>query len=55
MPAAREMPIGAEVVVDDEVVATAHTAERSQRRLLVHADRLALDAADRVLAGRREL
>lgn len=49
-----EMPIGAVVGVDDEVVATAHTEERSQQRLLVHADLLALDTADRVLAGRRK-
>jgi tRNA(adenine34) deaminase len=48
-----EMPIGAVVVVDDEVVGEAHTEERTQRRLLVHADLLALDRADGRLAGRR--
>ncbi|HUP86755.1 MAG TPA: hypothetical protein VM143_13925 [Acidimicrobiales bacterium] len=48
-----EMPIGAVVAVDGEVVAEAHTQERAQRRLLVHADLLALDLADRRLRGRR--
>lgn len=51
--AAGEMPIGAVVVVDDEVVAEAHTQERSQNRLLIHADLLALDEADRRITGRR--
>ena len=51
--ARREMPIGAVVVVDDQVVGEAHTEERTQGRLLVHADLLALDRADRSLAGRR--
>jgi tRNA(adenine34) deaminase len=43
------------VVVDDEVVGEAHTEERTQGRLLVHADLLALDRADRSsrLRGRR--
>ena len=49
-----EMPIGAVVVVDDEVVSEAHTEERTQQRLLVHADLLALDRADAALRGRRE-
>lgn len=48
-----EMPIGAVVAVDGEVVAEAHTQERTQNRLLVHADLLALDAADARLTGRR--
>lgn len=48
------MPIGAAVVVDGEVVGEAHTQERTQGRLLVHADLLALDAADRHLTGRRQ-
>ena len=53
-----EMPIGAVVVVageeevGEEVVGEAHTEERTQGRLLVHADLLALDRADRALAGR---
>ncbi len=51
--AAGELPIGAVVVVDDRVVASAHTQERAQRRLLVHAELLALDAADRVLGRDR--
>ena len=51
--AAGELPIGAVVVVDDEVVARAHTQERGQRRLLVHAELLALDAADHVLGADR--
>jgi tRNA(adenine34) deaminase len=48
-----EMPIGAVVVVDGEVVGEAHTEEQTQQRLLVHADLLALDRADRALKGRR--
>jgi tRNA(adenine34) deaminase len=49
-----EMPIGAVVVVDDEIVAAEHTQELTTGRLLVHADLLALEAADRVISGRRE-
>lgn len=50
-----ELPIGAVVVVDNTVIAAAHTMERTARRLLVHADFLALDAADRLqpFPGRR--
>lgn len=48
-----ELPIGAVVVVGDDVVAGAHTAERRERRLLVHAELRALDAADRVLGPDR--
>lgn len=51
--AAGELPIGAVVVVDGAVVASAHTQERGQRRLLVHAELLALDAADRILGAAR--
>lgn len=43
-----EFPIGAVVVLDDRVIASAHTLERSEGRFLVHADFLALDAADRI-------
>ncbi len=50
---AGELPIGAAVMVGEDVVAAAHTAERSERRLLVHAELRALDAADRVLGRRR--
>ncbi len=45
--AAGELPIGAVVVVNGEAISTAFTQERSQRRLLVHAELLALNAADR--------
>ena len=48
-----ELPIGAIVVVNDEVVSRAHTQEREQGRLLVHAELLALDQADRTLGRRR--
>lgn len=47
-----ELPIGAVVVHDGEVVGAAHPREQAERRLLVHAELLALDAADRALAGR---
>lgn len=50
---AGELPIGAVVVVDGRVVARAHTQERAQRRLLVHAELLALDDADRHLGADR--
>src|SRR5215831_11073194 len=50
-----ELPIGAVVALDGEVLAAAHTRERAERRLLVHADLLALEAADRLgpYRGRR--
>ena len=48
-----ELPIGAVVVLDDEIVATSYTKELSQGRLLVHAELLALDAADKILGARR--
>jgi tRNA(adenine34) deaminase len=50
-----ELPVGAVVVLNGAVIASAHTMERSARRLLVHADYLALDAADRLqpFPGRR--
>jgi tRNA(adenine34) deaminase len=43
-----ELPIGAVVVLDDRVIAAAHTTERSEARLLVHAELLALETADRL-------
>jgi tRNA(adenine34) deaminase len=49
-----EMPIGAVVVVDDEIVAASYTQEVTSGRLLVHADLLALEIADRVISGRRQ-
>jgi len=49
-----EMPVGAVVYAGDELVASAHTEERSQRRRIVYADLLALERADHVLGfGRR--
>ena len=43
-----ELPIGAVVVLDNRIIASAHTMEKSEKRLLVHADLLALEAADRI-------
>jgi tRNA(adenine34) deaminase len=43
-----ELPMGAVVVVNDQIIAAAHTQEKSQRRLLVHAELLALETADRL-------
>lgn len=42
-----DMPIGAVVVLDDQIIARAHTAEWTEHRLLVHAELLALLQADR--------
>lgn len=50
---AGELPIGAVVVLGDDIVGRAFTQERKQARLLVHADLLALDAADQKLGARR--
>jgi tRNA(adenine34) deaminase len=46
---AGELPIGAVVIVDGDIVGSAYTQERTQRRLLVHAELLALDQADHAL------
>jgi tRNA(adenine34) deaminase len=46
---AGELPIGAVVVLGDEVIGRAYARERTERRRLVHADQLAMDQADRVL------
>ena len=43
-----EFPIGAVVVADGRIVGRAHAEERTQRRLLVHAELLALEQADRL-------
>ena len=43
-----ELPIGAVVVADGRVIARSHAEEVTQRRLLVHAELLALDEADRL-------
>lgn len=50
-----ELPIGAVLVSDGQVVAQAHTSEKAARRRLVHAELLALDIADRItpFPGRR--
>jgi tRNA(adenine34) deaminase len=50
-----ELPIGAVVVLNQEVIAAAHTREKTEGRLLVHADLLALEAADKLqpFPGRR--
>lgn len=43
-----ELPIGAVVVLDQKMIASAHTLEKTQGRWLVHAELLALDQADRI-------
>ncbi|HWJ97695.1 MAG TPA: nucleoside deaminase [Acidimicrobiales bacterium] len=48
-----ELPIGAVVVADGQVVGSSHTEEVTQRRLLVHAELLALEEADRHLGWDR--
>jgi tRNA(adenine34) deaminase len=50
-----ELPIGAVVVSDGKVIASAHTQEKTQGRFLIHADLLALEQADRLrpFPGRR--
>jgi tRNA(adenine34) deaminase len=44
---AGELPIGAVVVARGVIVGRAHTCEHREKRLLVHAELLALDEADR--------
>jgi tRNA(adenine34) deaminase len=51
--AAGELPIGAVVVMGDEIVGRAYTQERHRRRRLVHADLLALTHADEQLGWTR--
>jgi tRNA(adenine34) deaminase len=46
--AAGELPIGAVVVYGETILAEAWTAERTERRRLVHAELRALDLADRL-------
>jgi len=43
-----ELPIGAVIVLNGEIIAESFTRERAEGRLLVHADLLALEAADRI-------
>jgi tRNA(adenine34) deaminase len=50
---AGELPIGAVVVAGGSIVGRAFTQERTQGRLLVHAELLALDQADRTHAVTR--
>lgn len=50
-----ELPIGAVIVLNGRIIASAHTQEKQQGRLLVHAELLALEMADRIkpFPGRR--
>jgi tRNA(adenine34) deaminase len=55
---AGELPIAALLVLDDEVIASATTAEKRQKRFLIHAELLALEEADRLrlpMAARRRV
>ena len=49
-----ELPIGAVVVLDGQVIARAHTAERAEQRMLVHAELLALLEADTLVSRSRK-
>lgn len=51
--AAGELPIGAVVVMGDDIVGRAFTREKAEGRRLVHADLLAMTEADRVLGWAR--
>ena len=50
-----ELPIAALVVLDGQVIASATTCENAEQRFLIHAELLALEAADRIkpFPGRR--
>lgn len=50
---AGELPVGAVVVLGDQIVGRAHTQERRRRRRLVHADLLAMIQADEQLGWAR--
>ncbi len=43
-----EFPIAAMVVLDDKIIASASTAENREKRFLIHAELLALEAADKL-------
>src|SRR5688500_12650824 len=43
-----ELPIGAVIVLNGEIIAESYTREKAEGRLLVHADLLALEEADRI-------
>jgi tRNA(adenine34) deaminase len=51
--AAGELPIGAVVVMGEEIVARAYTQERRRHRRMVHADVLAMTDADEQLGWTR--
>jgi len=51
--AAGELPIGAVVVMGDEVIGRSYAREQSERRRLVHADLLAMEQADKALGRSR--
>ncbi|MBB5829870.1 nucleoside deaminase [Micromonospora carbonacea] len=51
--AAGEQPIGAVVLLGDEIIGRAYTQERTSGRRLVHADLLAMVQADEALGWRR--
>jgi tRNA(adenine34) deaminase len=53
--AAGELPIGAVVVMGNEVVGRSHTKERGAGRRLVHADLLAMIAADERLGWHKRV
>lgn len=50
---AKEMPIGAVVLSGDEVLARAYTQEHRLRRRIVHADLMAMLAADQLIGFKR--
>jgi tRNA(adenine34) deaminase len=43
-----ELPIAAIVVLNDEIIARAITAEKREQRFLIHAEQLALEKADKL-------
>lgn len=43
-----EQPIGAVIVLNNQIIASAHTLERASRRFLVHAELRALEMADQL-------
>jgi tRNA(adenine34) deaminase len=45
----REMPIGAVMEMGGKIIASAYTQDQARQRRLVHADLLAMDAADQLL------
>jgi len=43
-----EFPIGAVVVLNNKILSASYTLERTEKRFLVHAELLALEAADKI-------